>query len=102
MFVTSCHYRDDTFADIYRLTVAERTPRPYQARPPSSNPQSGYRGVTWHKPSKQWQVQLYIEGRAQYWGGFTDMEEALVRHDAVVLAYRGDRAVTHRIPGDRE
>jgi len=23
LFVTSCHYRDDTFADIYRLTVAE-------------------------------------------------------------------------------
>jgi hypothetical protein len=78
-------------------TAAALTPKVRRSWQPSPI-QSGYSGVTWHAPTSRWQVQLYILGQVRHWGSFPDMEEALVRHDAVVLAYRGDQAVTHLVP----
>jgi hypothetical protein len=89
-----------------QLTPAERTPRPItlpsggtrQRENGSQVPHSGYRGVSWHQSGQRWQVQVRVEGRVQHWGSFKDVQEAALRYDAVVLAFRGPGAPTHLVP----
>ena len=58
-------------------------------------PKSGYRGVTWKKDKRRWQVIIKHAGELRYFGYYDDAEYAARVFDCISLALRGDDA---RVP----
>ena len=42
---------------------------------------SGYRGVSWHKNSKQWRASMTIDGKVKHLGYFKSPVQAALRYD---------------------
>lgn len=57
-------------------SLSQRTRKPYG--------QNKYRGVTWHKRHKHWQVSIKVDGVNKYFGNFDSEEDGL---EAVNNAY---------------
>lgn len=47
-----------------------------------SNNTSGYNGINWNKASNSYVVRLYIDGKRQYLGQRTTLEEAIILRDS--------------------
>lgn len=56
------------------------------------NNTSGYRGVSWHRATKKWGVQLIARGRKFYLGEFADPIEAAHAYDAAANREFGEYA----------
>ena len=53
---------------------------------------SSYRGVSWNKHAKKYQVKFYHAGKKKSLGYFVDEEEAARAYDAKASAVLGDKA----------
>lgn len=54
------------------------------------NSKSGIKGVSWHKASRKWRVQVGIGGRNVNVGYFDDIEQARTARDAATTRYHGE------------
>jgi hypothetical protein len=50
-------------------------------RRPTSKPYSKYKGVSWHKRNKKWEVRIAKSGKSTYLGTFEDELEAALAYD---------------------
>lgn len=57
------------------------------------NNSSGYRGVSWNKPTKKWITSYTYNKKRKHIGLFNDPIKAALAYDSAVLAYRGKDAV---------
>lgn len=53
---------------------------------------SGYKGVSYHKPSGKWVAQIYEVGRKRYLGIFKDIGEAKAAYDKAARRLHGEYA----------
>lgn len=53
---------------------------------------SGYKGVSWSKTKRKWQVQICIEGKQTYVGRYDDIVEAAMAYDAKAREQYGEFA----------
>ena len=56
-----------------------------------------YKGVSWHKPTKKWQVQIYVDSKPKYLGYFTSEIDAAKAYDKAAVKHFGEFA---KINGD--
>jgi hypothetical protein len=61
---------------------------------PSTNT-SGFKGVTWHKPSGKWRAYIKVDGYARNLGGFADINDAAAAYDTAALRYHQSFARTN-------
>lgn len=61
-----------------------------QNRGQHRNNTSGHQGVSLHKPTNKWRVQLNIQGKNKHFGYFEDFELACLVSDEVKDKYYGD------------
>jgi hypothetical protein len=54
------------------------------------NNKSGFKGISWHKPSKKWQAQIKINGRKKHLGVFATAEEASEVYEASAVELFGE------------
>lgn len=59
------------------------------------NNTSGYKGVSWNKRCKKWQVRIYVEGKETHLGYFKDIVEAAKVYDKAALRHYGEFALTN-------
>jgi hypothetical protein len=57
--------------------------------PAANNNSSGYRGVTWHKPRRNWLVRVMRDGVVHRAGSFVDLADAVAARDALYLKLFG-------------
>jgi hypothetical protein len=58
------------------LRIATDNQNSYNQKVARDNNTSGYKGVTWHKALKKWQVMISANGKQKYLGVFKTAEEA--------------------------
>lgn len=63
---------DNRLVNLRPATPAENLRNAKRQR----NNTSGFKGVSWHKPSKRWQAQIAVNGRTIHVGCFSTPEEA--------------------------
>jgi hypothetical protein len=51
---------------------------------------SGFKGVSWHKPSKKWLAHISVDGKAKHIGIFDDEADAARAYDEVAREIHGD------------
>lgn len=56
---------------------------------------SGYRGVSWQKHRKKWQVRICVGGQEKYIGIFKEVTDAAKAYDTAAINYFGNIAVTN-------
>lgn len=78
--------RDDFIIDI--SDVPPQPPIPKNRR--FKDGQSKYKGVTQHKTTKKWLVQITVDGKQHFIGCYTNEEEAAVDYARAALKYRGE------------
>ena len=81
--------RDDFVIDI--SDVPPQPPIPKNRRVIKDG-QSKYKGVTQHKTTKKWLVQITVDGKQHFIGCYTNEEEAAVDYARAALKYRGEVA----------
>lgn len=59
---------------------------------PQFNHSSQYKGVTWHRKNKKWQVTIKANGVNRYLGCFAEEIDAAATYDAVALETFGSYA----------
>ena len=69
-----CHNRSCVNSDHLRV-CDHSTNGANRSGPPSDNT-SGYRGVSWHKGTRRWAVNVTIKGRQVYGGVYADINDA--------------------------
>lgn len=57
-----------------------------------TSPKSGYKGVSWQKKAKKWQVHLMNNGKKYYLGLFCDIKEAAKAYNIAALEHFGEFA----------
>jgi hypothetical protein len=57
-----------------------------------TNNTSGYKGVSWHKRSRQWQARITLDRKSRYLGCFATREEAARAYDAAARELHGEFA----------
>ena len=82
--------RDDNFV----IDISDVPPQPPipKNRRVIKDGQSKYKGVTQHKTTKKWLVQITVDGKQHFIGCYTNEEEAAVDYARAALKYRGERA----------
>ena len=78
--------RDDFVIDI--SDVPPQPPIPKKGR--VKDGQSKYKGVTQHKTTKKWLVQITVDGKQHFIGCYTNEEEAAIDYARAALKYRGE------------
>ena len=58
---------------------------------------SGYKGVTWHNPTKKWVVRLMVRGEFIRMGSFIDKKEAALAYNKAAKKYHGEFANINKI-----
>lgn len=61
-------------------------------RKSNRNSSSAYKGVSWHKGTSKWAVEIRINGRRQHLGYFSDEKEAAHAYDRVSRKHHGEFA----------
>lgn len=56
------------------------------------NNTSGYKGVTWYKPTQKWQAQIRANGKKYHLGYFEDIKDAARAYNAAAIKYYGEFA----------
>ena len=79
--------RDDNRFENLRL--ANKSQNRHNQRIPKNNT-SGYKGVTWCKSCKKWQVSIKVGGKRTYLGFYTDLEQAAVVRAEATMRYHGE------------
>lgn len=74
---------------IDNLRVVNPEKNSWNARKASTN-RSGYRGVSWHSPSKRWQAQITHNKQPIHLGYFDTRELAAEVYEATALRLRGE------------
>ena len=64
-----------------------------------ANNTSGYKGVSWHKPTKKWGVKIKLNGKSIHLGHFIDKHEAARIYNEAALKYHG--AFAYQNPTNR-
>ena len=59
----------------------------------STNNTSGYKSVSWHKPTKKWRAQI----RGEHLGLFDDPKDAAKAYNDAAIEYHGEFAVLNKI-----
>ena len=54
-----------------------------------------FRGVCFHRASKQWEANITVDKKKTYLGLYATAREAAVAYDAAVVRYRGAHAVVN-------
>ena len=62
------------------------------------SPSSKYRGVSWHKANKKWEVRIRVDGKTKSLGYFADEIAAARAYDAFVIAKKLNKPLN--FPGD--
>lgn len=57
-----------------------------------ANNTSGYKGVSWHKPTGRWQAVIKLNGILRHLGRFDDPEDAARTYDAAAIRLHGEFA----------
>lgn len=60
------------------------------------NNKSGHKNISWHKASNKWMVDFQIDGRKQYYGIFSNLQDAIKARDQAIaeLNANGHRYIT--------
>jgi hypothetical protein len=61
-------------------------------RGPQRNNRSGFKGVSWHRQTRKWQVHIKANSKRIYLGLFTDKSDAAIAYDEAALKYHGEFA----------
>jgi hypothetical protein len=77
---------------IANLRLSDRTKNAQNTSKRTDNT-SGYRGVTWHKKTEKWRVQIYNNGKWTHGGLYADKEDAARRYNELAIEYHGEFAV---------
>ena len=85
---------NNTRANLRHATRAENN---RNKRLPRNNT-SGYRGVSWNKVDKKWQVIVQFQGKFRNLGRFTCILEAAKRYNQFAAENYGEFAVLNQIP----
>lgn len=56
---------------------------------------SGYKGVSWHKSTKQWRATIRGNGKYIHLGSFANAEDAAREYDKAAIKYFGEFAFTN-------
>ena len=64
---------DNRFVNLREATKAENA----QNTDLPSNNTSGYKGVVWHKPNKNWCAQIFINKKHIHLGSFENLQDAI-------------------------
>ncbi len=56
---------------------------------------SGFKGVTWYKPSQNWQSQIMVEGVNHYLGKFEHSSDAAAAYDCAAQRFFGKFSATN-------
>ena len=62
------------------------------------NNTSGYKGVSWHKPTKKWGVKIRVCGKRIHLGHFTNKHRAAKIYNEAALKYHGKFACQNALP----
>ena len=82
---------DNRKANLRPATQAQNSINRKYIKPKNSS--SKYKGVTWHKRIKKWQIQICFNGIHKTIGYFHDEIEAAKAYDEAAKKYHGDFAV---------
>jgi len=83
---------DNTQANLRKCTALDNA-RNASKRP---NTSSRFKGVSWHKRSKRWYVNINTKGKRIFIGQFRDETEAAKAYDAAALQHHGVFAKTNK------
>jgi hypothetical protein len=86
---------DNRLSNLRLCTVAENT----QNRKRHRNNASGYKGVTFHKMSRKWEVCIMAFGKKEYLGLYSTAEKAAAVYDAAAQELHGEFARTNAMLG---
>jgi len=83
---------DNRKANLRPVTRAQNTLNRLYTFKRKGSP-SKYKGVTWHKYTKKWQVQICYAGKHKFVGYFNNEIEAAKAYDKAARKFHGDFAV---------
>jgi len=63
-----------------------------QNRQRRNDNKSGFKGISWHKPAKKWQVFIKLNGQSKYLGTFQDLSSAIEARKNAAIKLHGEFA----------
>lgn len=61
------------------------------------NNKSGYKGVSWHKPTGKWVAMICINKKRKYLGVFINKKDAAIAYNEASIKYHGEFAYINKI-----